>query len=206
MVARYRRARRQLGPHRVRPGPGRAGKSQSLHLVRALSGFTVSPAPQGGDNLMRFGATQLALPGGQCKDPARCPERGVPHPRRLSKILPMTTRSMPAANPWKCSNRQMRNWGLYKPGRTQAKQLRVEKGRLMRRRPKARTPPLAGNRGFESTSLQQRVRLSPVWAFVGREARISARMCAAGLATGSGQHQSRRGKSNRKLFHRFQYR
>ena len=35
--------------------PGQAGKSQALHLVRALSGFTVAPAPESGDKLTRFG-------------------------------------------------------------------------------------------------------------------------------------------------------
>jgi predicted phage terminase large subunit-like protein len=45
--------------NRVRIGfgkdPGQAGKSQALHLVRALSGFTVAPAPESGDKLTRFG-------------------------------------------------------------------------------------------------------------------------------------------------------
>jgi predicted phage terminase large subunit-like protein len=44
---------------RVRIGfgqdPGQAGKSQALHLVRALSGFTVNPASESGDKLTRFG-------------------------------------------------------------------------------------------------------------------------------------------------------
>jgi predicted phage terminase large subunit-like protein len=44
---------------RVRIGfgkdPGQAGKSQALHLVRALGGFTVAPAAQSGDKLTRFG-------------------------------------------------------------------------------------------------------------------------------------------------------
>jgi predicted phage terminase large subunit-like protein len=44
---------------RVRIGfgkdPGQAGKSQALHLVRALSGFTVVSAPESGDKLTRFG-------------------------------------------------------------------------------------------------------------------------------------------------------
>jgi len=44
---------------RVRIGfgqdPGQAGKSQALHLVRALSGYTVTPAPESGDKLTRFG-------------------------------------------------------------------------------------------------------------------------------------------------------
>jgi predicted phage terminase large subunit-like protein len=35
--------------------PGQAGKSQALHLVRALSGFTVNPAVESGDKLTRFG-------------------------------------------------------------------------------------------------------------------------------------------------------
>ena len=45
--------------NRVRIGfgqdPGQAGKSQALHLVRALSAFTVTPAPESGDKLTRFG-------------------------------------------------------------------------------------------------------------------------------------------------------
>ena len=44
---------------RVRIGfgqdPGQAGKSQALHLVRALSGFTVQAAPESGDKRARFG-------------------------------------------------------------------------------------------------------------------------------------------------------
>jgi predicted phage terminase large subunit-like protein len=44
---------------RVRIGfgqdPGQAGKSQALHLVRALSGFTIQPAPESGDKRTRFG-------------------------------------------------------------------------------------------------------------------------------------------------------
>jgi predicted phage terminase large subunit-like protein len=35
--------------------PGQAGKSQAQHLVRALSGFTVTAAPESGDKLTRFG-------------------------------------------------------------------------------------------------------------------------------------------------------
>jgi predicted phage terminase large subunit-like protein len=35
--------------------PGQAGKSQALHLVRALSRFWVTPAPESGDKLTRFG-------------------------------------------------------------------------------------------------------------------------------------------------------
>ena len=35
--------------------PGQAGKSQALYLVRALSGFNVTPAPESGDKLTRFG-------------------------------------------------------------------------------------------------------------------------------------------------------
>ena len=44
---------------------------------------------------------------------------------------------------------------------------------------------LTGDRGFESISLQRRVCLSPEAACEGREPRLSARLCAAGVATGS---------------------
>jgi predicted phage terminase large subunit-like protein len=44
---------------RVRIGfgkdPGQAGKTQAFHLVRALSGFTATPAPESGGKLTRFG-------------------------------------------------------------------------------------------------------------------------------------------------------
>src|ERR1700726_2421066 len=43
------------------------------------------------------------------------------------------------------------------------------------------------NRKFESISLQQTVSLSPAAAFEGREPRFSARVWAAGLATGSAE-------------------
>src|ERR1700732_4667692 len=46
---------------------------------------------------------------------------------------------------------------------------------------------LTGDRGFESISLQQRVSLSAASAFEGREPRLSARVCAAGLATRSAE-------------------
>ena len=45
--------------NRVRVGfgqdPGQAGKSQALHLVLSLCGFTTLPAPESGDKLTRFG-------------------------------------------------------------------------------------------------------------------------------------------------------
>ena len=53
-MVKYRRAGRQAGACRVRPGSGAAGKSQAFHLVRALSSFTVTPASESGDKLTRF--------------------------------------------------------------------------------------------------------------------------------------------------------
>jgi hypothetical protein len=46
-----------------------------------------------------------------------------------------------------------------------------------------------GDREFESISLQRRVRLSPRAAVAGREPRLSARLCGAGLATGSAERR-----------------
>src|SRR5215475_12906076 len=54
---------------------------------------------------------------------------------------------------------------------------------------------------FESISLQRRVRLSPGAAFEGREPRLSARLCAAGLATGSAEtRRVFRYRSNRRQY------
>jgi len=60
---------------------------------------------------------------------------------------------------------------------------------------------LKRNRWFESGSLQQRVRLSPASAFEGREPRLSARVCAAGLATRSAETRRLfRYRSNRRQY------
>jgi predicted phage terminase large subunit-like protein len=56
---------------RVRIGfgqdPGQAGKSQALHLVRALSAFTVQPATESGDKLTRFGQFSAQCSAGNVK-------------------------------------------------------------------------------------------------------------------------------------------
>jgi hypothetical protein len=78
-----------------------------------------------------------------------------------SSISPMTT-EVDASGSLEMLNRQMKNWRLYESYRKQAEQLRVKKEGFMRRQPKAQIlAPLAGNRGFESTSLHQRVWCEP---------------------------------------------
>ena len=56
---------------RVRIGfgqdPGQAGKSQALHLVRALSGFTVVAAPESGNKITRFGPFSAQCNAGNVK-------------------------------------------------------------------------------------------------------------------------------------------
>src|SRR5262249_5558907 len=59
----------------------------------------------------------------------------------------------------------------------------------------------ARDREFESAFLQQRVRLSPEAAFVGRNPRLSARVGAAGLATGSAAtRRVMRDRTNRRQY------
>jgi predicted phage terminase large subunit-like protein len=83
--------------------PGQAGKSQAQHLVRGLSAFTMRPATESGDKLTRFGPFSSQCRAGNMKI-----LRG-PWNEDLFRILegfpnsPMTTRSTPAAAPWKCS-------------------------------------------------------------------------------------------------------
>src|SRR5271169_4808947 len=57
------------------------------------------------------------------------------------------------------------------------------------------------DRKFESISLQRRVCLSPESAFVGQEPRLSARVCAAGLASGSAEtRRACRCRANRRQY------
>jgi predicted phage terminase large subunit-like protein len=92
---------------RVRIGfgkdPGQAGKSQALHLVRALSGVTVMPAAESGDKLTRFGPFSSQCRAGTSRSGAPAGTRTCSAPSKGSPILPMTMRSMPAAEPWRCS-------------------------------------------------------------------------------------------------------
>ena len=78
---------------RVRIGfgkdPGQAGKSQALHLVRALSRLHRHLGPGEWRQAHAVRAVQLAMPRRQREDPARRLERGaVPRSRRLPRSRP----------------------------------------------------------------------------------------------------------------------
>jgi predicted phage terminase large subunit-like protein len=83
--------------------PGQAGKSQALHLVRALSGFTVKPATESGDKLTRFGPFSSQCRAGNVRSSAAPGTRTCSASSKASPNSPMTTRSTPVAEPWKCS-------------------------------------------------------------------------------------------------------
>jgi predicted phage terminase large subunit-like protein len=95
---------------RVRIGfgqdPGQAGKSQALHLGRALSGFTVTPAPESGDKRTRFGPFSSQCRIGNVKIRAVLGTRTFFACSKGFLILLMTTRPMPVAAPSKCSIRK----------------------------------------------------------------------------------------------------
>jgi predicted phage terminase large subunit-like protein len=92
---------------RVRVGfgkdPEQAGKSQALHLVRAMSAFTVAPATESGDKLTRFGPFSAQCRAGNVKILQGPWNEDLFRVLEGSPISPMTTRSTPAAGPWKCS-------------------------------------------------------------------------------------------------------
>ena len=65
--------------------PGQAGKTQAFHLVRALSGFTATPATESGGQADKVWAVQLAAPHRQREYLATPLERGVvSYSRRIS--------------------------------------------------------------------------------------------------------------------------
>jgi predicted phage terminase large subunit-like protein len=107
--------------------PGQAGKSQALHLVRALSGFTVLPASESGDKITRLGPFSSQCRAGNVKV-----LRGA-WIEELFRILEGFPDLAHDDEVDACSgalemlNPQMKSWGLYELYRQQAEQLRTEK-------------------------------------------------------------------------------
>jgi predicted phage terminase large subunit-like protein len=116
--------------NRVRIGfgqdPGQAGKSQVLHLVRALSGFTVVPASESGDKLTRFGPFSSQCRAGNVKirrgswneDLFRVLE-GFPDLAHDDEV-DACSGALEMFNP------HMENWGIFEVTRRQAEQLAAE--------------------------------------------------------------------------------
>ena len=103
--------------------PGQAGKSEALHLVRALSRFTVTPAPESGDKLTRFGPFSTQCRAGNVKirrgswneDLFRVLE-GFPDFAHGDEVDT-------CSGPLEMLNPQMESWGLYELYRQRAEQL-----------------------------------------------------------------------------------
>jgi predicted phage terminase large subunit-like protein len=119
--------------NRVRVGfgkdPGQAGKSQALHLVRALSGFTVVAAPESGDKLTRFGPFSSQCRAGNVKI-----RRGSWN-EELLRVLEGFPELAHDDEVDACSgalellNPQMKGSGIYEFYRQKAEALRAEKER-----------------------------------------------------------------------------
>jgi predicted phage terminase large subunit-like protein len=109
--------------------PGQAGKSQALHLVRALSGFTVSPTSESGDKLTRFGPFSSQCRAGNVKI-----RRGSWN-EELFRVLEGFPELAHDDEVDACSgalemlNPQMKGSGIYEFYRQKAEALRAEKER-----------------------------------------------------------------------------
>ena len=116
---------------RVRIGfgqdPGQAGKSQALHLVRALDGFTVRAAPESGDKLTRFGPFSSQCRAGNVKI-----RRGAWN-EELFRVLEGFPDLAHDDEVDACSgamemlNPQMKSWGIYELTRRQAQELKQQR-------------------------------------------------------------------------------
>ena len=116
---------------RVRIGfgqdPGQAGKSQALHLVRALSGFTVQPAAESGDKRTRFGPFSS-----QCRVANAKILRGLWN-EDLFRVLEGFPDLAHDDEVDACSgalemlNRDMKGYGIYEFYRQKAEELRAER-------------------------------------------------------------------------------
>jgi predicted phage terminase large subunit-like protein len=116
---------------RVRVGfgrdPGQAGKSQALHLVRALSAFTVAPAAESGDKLTRFGPFSAQCRAGNVKI-----QRG-PWNEDLFRVLEGFPDLAHDDEVDACSgalemlNPDMKGYGIFEFYRQKAEELRAER-------------------------------------------------------------------------------
>jgi predicted phage terminase large subunit-like protein len=116
---------------RVRIGfgkdPGQAGKSQALHLVRALSGFTVVATPESGDKVTRFGPVSSQCRAGNLRI-LRAPWNeelfrvleGFPDLAH-DDVVDACSGALEMLNP------HMTNWGIYELYRQQAEQMIAER-------------------------------------------------------------------------------
>jgi predicted phage terminase large subunit-like protein len=116
---------------RVRIGfgqdPGQAGKSQAQHLVRALDGFTVTPAAESGDKLTRFGPFSSQCRAGNVKI-----RRGAWN-EELFRVLEGFPDLAHDDEVDACSgalemlNPQMKSWGFYEFMRRKAEELKQQR-------------------------------------------------------------------------------
>ena len=107
--------------------PGQAGKSQALHLVRALDGFTVRAAPESGDKLTRFGpfssqrrAGNLKIRRGAWNEELFRVLEGFPDLAHDDEV-DACSGAMEMLNP------QMKSWGIYELTRRQAQELKQQR-------------------------------------------------------------------------------
>src|SRR6266849_1169877 len=107
--------------------PGQDGKSQALHLVRALGCFTVHPATESGDKLTRFGPFSSQCRAGNVKI-----RRGLWN-EDLFRVLEGFPDLAHDDEIDACSgahemlNPNMKGWGAYELARRQAEELRAER-------------------------------------------------------------------------------
>jgi predicted phage terminase large subunit-like protein len=117
--------------NRVRIGfgqdPGQAGKSQALHLVRALSGFTVSAASESGDKITRLGPFSAQCRAGNVKILRGAWNEEVFRVLEGFPDLAHDDEVDACSGALEMLNPQMKSWGLYELYRQQAEQLRTEK-------------------------------------------------------------------------------
>jgi predicted phage terminase large subunit-like protein len=107
--------------------PGQAGKNQAFHLVRALSGFTVTPAPETGDKLTRFGPFSSQSRAGNVKVLRRAWNEELFRVLEGFPDLAHDDEVDACSGALEMLNPQMTSWGLYELYRQQAEKLAADK-------------------------------------------------------------------------------
>jgi predicted phage terminase large subunit-like protein len=108
--------------------PGQAGKSQALHLVRALSAFTVRPATESGDKLTRFGPFSSQCRAGNVKILRGSWNDDLFHVLEGFPDLAHDDEVDACSGALEMLNPQMKGWAIYELTRRQAEAIEQSNG------------------------------------------------------------------------------
>jgi predicted phage terminase large subunit-like protein len=130
--------------------PGQAGKNQAFYLVRALSRFTVEPAPESGEKLTRFGPFSSQCRAGNVKIRRGSWNEELFRVREGFPDLAHDDEVDAGSGALEMLNPPMKSWGAYELARQQAEAILAARQHKLQP-----APPNPAQGSMEWQALQQ---------------------------------------------------